>query len=78
MDRLALVEARLNSRTVSAVEVSIVQDTVPTVPDFVPIDMVGRISEEQEEEEEYEYEMEKMKRMETVDSKKTDESRSMV
>lgn len=78
MDRLALVEARLNPRTVSAVEVSIVQDTVPTVPDFVPIYVVGRIPEEQEEEEEYEYEMEKMERMETVDSKKTDESRSMV
>jgi hypothetical protein len=79
MDRLALVEARLNPRTVSAVEVSIIQDTVPTVPDFVPIDMVGRIPEEQEEDEyDMEYEMEKIEKLEIVDSKKTDESRSMV
>ncbi|KAI4843774.1 hypothetical protein E4T44_06565 [Aureobasidium sp. EXF-8845] len=79
MDRLALVEARLNPRTVSAVEVSIVQDTVPTVPDFVSIDMVGRIpEEEQEEDDDMEYEMEKMEKIETVDSNKTDESRSMV
>jgi len=79
MDRLALVEARLNPRTVSAVEVSIVQDTVPTVPGFVSIDMVGRIPEEQEEDEyDMEYEMEKLEKIEIVDSKKTDESRIMV
>jgi hypothetical protein len=80
MDRLALVEARLNPRTVSAVEVSIVQDAVPAVPEVPKLytDMVGRISEEQEEESDMEFEMEKMEKMEIVDSRKTDESRSMV
>jgi hypothetical protein len=82
MDRLALVEARLNPRTVSAVEVSIAEETVPTAPSMIPeitrysayIDMVPRISEDDEEEEE-EYEMEKM---EKLNSSKTNESRSMV
>jgi hypothetical protein len=81
MDRLALVEARLNPRTVSAVEVDIVEETVPAVP-TVPeatrytayFEMVPRISEGDEDEEE-EYELEKM---EKLDSSKTEESRSMV
>jgi hypothetical protein len=82
MDRLALVEARLNPRTVSAVEVSIAEETVSTAPSMILeitrysafIDMVPRISEDDEEEEE-EYEMEKM---EKLNSSKTNESKSMV
>jgi hypothetical protein len=82
MDRLALVEARLNPRTVSAVEVSIAEETVSTAPSMIPeitrysafIDMVPRISEDDEDEEE-EYEMEKM---EKINSSKTNDSKSMV
>lgn len=81
MDRLALVEARLNPRTVSAVEVDIVEETVPAVPTVSEVsrytayfEMVPRIEEEDEDEEE-EYELEKM---EKLDSSKTEESRSMV
>ncbi|KAI4737331.1 hypothetical protein E4T50_12201 [Aureobasidium sp. EXF-12298] len=82
MDRLALVEARLNPRTVSAVEVDIVEETppaVPTVPEATRytayFEMVPRIEEEVEDEEEEEHELEKM---EKLDSGKTEESRSMV
>ncbi|KAI4755137.1 hypothetical protein E4T52_12876 [Aureobasidium sp. EXF-3400] len=82
MDRLALVEARLNPRTVSAVEVDIVEETPPSVPTVPEVtrytayfEMVPRIEEENEEEEEEEYELEKM---EKLDSGKTEESRSMV
>jgi transcription elongation factor Elf1 len=83
MDRLALVEARLNPRTVSAVEVSIAEEAVAVAPSMIPeitrysafIDMVPRIEEEDEDEEEEEYEMEKMEKMGKM---KTGESRSMV
>jgi hypothetical protein len=83
MDRLAMVEARLNPRTVSAVEVSIAEEAVAVAPSMIPeitrysafIDMVPRIEEEDEDEEEEEYEMEKMEKMGKM---KTGESRSMV
>ena len=90
MDRLALVESRLNPRTVSAVEIDIVEEHVPEVPavpevSVVPeasrytayFEMVPRISEEDEDEDEDEdeYEMEKIEKMY---EKKTDEAKSMV
>lgn len=86
MDRLAFVESRLNPRTVSAVEIDIVEESVPGAPAVpetpaVPeasryttsFDMVPRISEENEDEDEYE-----MEKVEKMHEKKTDEARSMV
>ncbi|KAI4721142.1 hypothetical protein E4T48_02628 [Aureobasidium sp. EXF-10727] len=77
MDRLAVIEARLNPRNVSAVEVSIAEEVVSTAaptlafPDRV--NQLGTSEEVKEEEEEYElYDLEKL------DSGKTDEARSMV
>ena len=88
MDRLALVESRLNPRTVSAVEIDIVEEHVPEVPAVPEVsvgpeasrynayfEMVPRISEEDEDEDEDEYEMEKIEKMY---EKKTDEAKSMV
>lgn len=78
MDRLALVESRLNPHTVSAVEVDIVEETVPTVPEVSRyseyFETVPRISEEEEDDDE-DYELEEL---EKSGSRKTDDSRSMV
>ncbi|CAD0108567.1 unnamed protein product [Aureobasidium uvarum] len=78
MDRLAIIESRINPRNVSAVEVSIAEEVVPTaVTALAFLDYTNQVEisagDEEEEEEEYEmYDLEKL------DSGKTDESKSLV
>ena len=76
MDRLALIEERLNPQTVSAVEVSIAENILPTVPEVDSsafTEGVEDVGEADEEEEGYElWDLEKM------DTGKTEDSRSMV
>ncbi|KAG9613025.1 glycosyl transferase, partial [Aureobasidium melanogenum] len=76
MDRLAVIESRLNPRTVSAVEVSIAEETVPiSAPEIrFPVYALP-IDEEEEEKEEEGYELYDL---EKLDSGKTEESKSMV
>lgn len=77
MDRLALIEERLNPQTVSAVEVSIAETILPTVPEVDSSAYTEGVEdnggEADEEEEGYElWDLEKM------DTGKTEDSRSMV
>ncbi|KAK6000485.1 hypothetical protein QM012_003731 [Aureobasidium pullulans] len=79
MDRLAVIESRLNPRTVSAVEVSIAEEAVPiSAPEIrFPVYALP-IDEEEEEEEEEEDEGYELYDLEKLDSGKTEESKSMV
>ncbi|KAH0343723.1 glycosyl transferase, partial [Aureobasidium melanogenum] len=78
MDRLAVIESRLNPRTVSAVEVSIAEETVPISAPEIRFPVYAHPIDEEEEEEEEEEEGYELYDLEKLDSGKTEESKSMV
>ncbi|KAI5266814.1 hypothetical protein E4T47_08202 [Aureobasidium subglaciale] len=73
MDRLAMIEERLNPRTVAAVEVLIDEELVPRMPN-IELPVVKDIEKDEMSDDDEGYELHDLEKM---DTRKTEDSRSM-